>query len=113
MTILQKHLIFIPVCFVLFGACFGYIVMLLWNWLMPSIFSMGQINFWQAVGLLFLCKILFGGTGIAQHCHGKHGHCGCNNDKNKLREKWENMTPEERKKVMEEIKNKCSSSDEL
>lgn len=35
MTILQKHLIFIPLALICFGGLFGLVVMLLWNWLMP------------------------------------------------------------------------------
>ena len=42
---------------------FGYVVMLLWNWLIPSIFGLGVITFWQAVGIVILAKLLFGGFG--------------------------------------------------
>ena len=42
---------------------FGYVVMLLWNWLMPAIFGLGIITFWQAVGVVILAKLLFGGFG--------------------------------------------------
>ncbi len=42
---------------------FGYVVMLLWNWLMPAIFGLGMITFWQAVGIVILAKLLFGGFG--------------------------------------------------
>ncbi len=41
----------------------GVLVMLLWNWLIPSIFGWSQVTFWQALGLLALCRILFGGMG--------------------------------------------------
>ncbi len=59
------------VFFVIFGAIaiaalallFGYVVMLLWNWLMPAIFGLGIITFWQAVGIVVLAKLLFGGFG--------------------------------------------------
>lgn len=44
-----------------FALVFGYVVMLLWNWLMPEIFSLGMITFWQAVGLVLLARLLFGG----------------------------------------------------
>jgi hypothetical protein len=37
----------------------GYPVMLLWNWLMPELFSLPVITFWQAIGLNILCTILF------------------------------------------------------
>ncbi|MCU1235273.1 MAG: hypothetical protein JWP63_3240 [Candidatus Solibacter sp.] len=41
----------------------GEVVMNLWNWLAPSIFGWREITFWQALGLLALCRILFGGFG--------------------------------------------------
>lgn len=44
------------------GAAFTIVLMLLWNWLMPAIFGLGIITFWQALGLLALSKILFGGA---------------------------------------------------
>jgi hypothetical protein len=40
---------------------FGWVVMLLWNWLMPDIFGLKQVDYWQAWGLLILCCILFKG----------------------------------------------------
>lgn len=95
MTILQKHLVFIPLFCVAFIVVFGGCVMLLWNWIMPDLFGLPTINFWQAAGLLTLCKILFGGFGGGHHGHG-HGHCGGN----RLRERWESMTPEERECIM-------------
>ncbi len=41
----------------------GYIIMLLWNWLMPEIFGLISINYWQAIGIIIFAKILFGGFG--------------------------------------------------
>ncbi|MCX2681616.1 hypothetical protein OOZ15_16815 [Galbibacter sp. EGI 63066] len=40
---------------------FGYVVMWLWNWLMPELFGLTTINYWQAVGIFILFKFLFGG----------------------------------------------------
>jgi hypothetical protein len=42
---------------------FGYVIMWLWNWLMPEIFGLTTITYWQAVGIFILAKILFGGIG--------------------------------------------------
>ncbi len=42
---------------------FGYIIMWLWNWLMPDLFGLSTINYWQAVGIFILSKILLGGCG--------------------------------------------------
>jgi hypothetical protein len=44
-------------------ALFGWVVMSLWNWLMPDLFGLKRIGYWQAWGLLVLCKILFHGRG--------------------------------------------------
>jgi hypothetical protein len=41
----------------------GQVVRLLWNWLTPELFGWRQITFWQAIGILALCRILFGGFG--------------------------------------------------
>src|SRR5713101_891549 len=47
----------------LFIAIGGEIVLQLWNWLLPPLFGWRQITFWQALGILALCRILFGGSG--------------------------------------------------
>ncbi len=47
----------------IFLALVGWVLMLLWNWLMPDIFGLKQINYWQAWGLLILSTILFKGLG--------------------------------------------------
>lgn len=46
-----------------FALLFGYGIMWLWNWLMPEIFGLTEIGYWQAVGILVLAKVLFGGLG--------------------------------------------------
>ena len=45
------------------GVVGGQLVMHLWNWLMPAIFGWREVTFWQALGLLLLCRVLFGGVG--------------------------------------------------
>ena len=52
-----------------FGFIFGYFVMLLWNFLMPDIFGLKEINFWQGAGLVVLSRLLFGTRGYGQHGH--------------------------------------------
>jgi hypothetical protein len=72
---------------------FGNIVMWLWNALMPVIFHLPIITFAQALGLLVLSKILFSsfrGGGPGRFRGGR------------IREKWMNMTPEEREKFKQE-----------
>ena len=47
-----------------FVAIGGGVVLLLWNWLLPPLFAWPQLTFWQALGILALCRILFGGFGF-------------------------------------------------
>jgi len=65
------------------------VVMLLWNWLLPALFGWRQITFWQALGLLALCRILFGGLRL-----GGGGHRS--RIRERMAERWEKLTPEER-----------------
>jgi hypothetical protein len=51
-----------------FALAFGWFVQLLWNWLMPAIFGLGTIGYWQAFGLIILGKLIFGSI------HGGGGH---------------------------------------
>ena len=68
---------------------FGFVFMWLWNWLMPDLFGLGVINFWQGVGLILLAKILFGGMGGGSSS-GKKSH------KHKMKQhKCENKSEEE------------------
>ncbi len=52
-----------------FALAFGYFVELLWNWLMPPIFGLKTIGYWQAFGIVVLAKLIFGGL----HARGGHG----------------------------------------
>ena len=47
----------------LFALVFGWLVMILWNWLMPMIFHLGEITYWQSFGIVILAKLIFGGIG--------------------------------------------------
>jgi hypothetical protein len=62
--------------FTAFAFLFGAVVMWLWNWLMPVIFNLGVITYWQAVGLAVLGRLLFGSLHHGGHGHGRHhfGH---------------------------------------
>ncbi len=82
----------------LFLAAFGYVVMRLWNWLMPALFGWHGITFWQAIGILVLSKILFGGF------HGRHG--GRGHWRHRMSERWEQMTPEEREKLRQSMRGR-------
>jgi len=90
-------------------AVFSAAVMLLWNALMPQIFALPVINYWQAAGLLILMRLLFGGIGGGLRGHaayrGAGGDARLFDHGNKLREKWMNMSEEERKEFIEKEKD--------
>ena len=87
----------------LFAFIGGEIVMRLWNWLLPSLFGLRQITFWQAVGILALCRILFGGWGS----HGSDRSHMRRRAKERMDERWERMTPEEREKFRQAMRSRC------
>jgi uncharacterized membrane protein len=91
---MRKRLLFIaPLAILgmlLFITIGGVVVQQLWNWLLPLLFGWRQITFWQALGLLALCRILFGGFGL-------HGS-GRSNMRRRMQERCDRMTPEERER---------------
>jgi hypothetical protein len=88
---MKKWVFFVaPPAIVLLVAICGEVVMHLWNWLAPTLFGWHQISFWQALGLLILCRILFGSWS------GRGGDSGRSRSRRVTAEVWERMTPEER-----------------
>lgn len=97
-----KRAIFIPLAIAAGIFIFGGVVMLLWNWLLPAIFGLGTITFWQALGILVLSKILFSGF------KGGHSHPKYHRGSYYGRERWMHLTPEEREKMKAEWKSRCT-----
>lgn len=89
-----------PLAVIAFIFIGGFVVMHLWNWLLPALFGWRLISFWQALGLLVLCRILFGGWG--RH-GGPRSHF-----RRHMAERWERMTPEEREKVRQSMRGRCA-----
>jgi Ca2+/H+ antiporter, TMEM165/GDT1 family len=89
----------ITVLVLIAAAALSLVIMSLWNWLMPALFGLHRIGFWQALGLLLLSKILFGGFrgGRGPHMHWKA----------RMAQRWEKMTPEEREKFREGMRGRC------
>ncbi len=77
----------------------GEVVKLLWNWLLPPLFGFRQITFWHALGLLALCRILFGGLGL--HSSGSRSRI-----RRRMEERWERMTPEERERFRQGMRGR-------
>ena len=71
-------------------AILGLLVMSLWNALLPAILGVKSIGFWQALGVLALSRILFGGLGF------RPGMFGIGNARRRMHERWMNMSPEQR-----------------
>jgi Ca2+/H+ antiporter, TMEM165/GDT1 family len=93
-----------PLGIALFVFIGGEVVMHLWNWLLPMLFGWRMITFWQAVGLLALCRILFG------H-HGWRGGGGRDYARRRImervNERWQQMTPEERERYRQSWRGRC------
>jgi hypothetical protein len=76
-------------------AALGAVVMALWNWLAPALFiGAREIGYLQAMGVLLLSRILFGGFRGHGHPRWPHG-------------RWEQMTPEERERFRAGMRNWC------
>lgn len=88
----------------------GWIVMLLWNWLAPALFAWRAITFWQAWGVLALCRILFGGFRLG----GDRRHWGGGDMRarmvdrmaDRVAERFEAMTPEERERFRQRMRER-------
>jgi len=96
----KGRFIFIPLGIAAFLSLTGFVVMSLWNYLLPAILHVGVITFWQAIGIFILCKILFG--------FGRGGHKGgAPWMRHRMEERFKNMTPEEKEKFKEKMMQKC------
>lgn len=80
-------------------ALVGLVVMLLWNATVPGLFHGPLLEYWQAVGLLLLSRLLFGGLRARGWHGGWRGRM--------WRERWEQMTPEERARMRERYMSRC------
>ena len=112
-----RWLFFAPIAvigFAAFVALGGWVVMSLWNWLLPPLFGFQTIAFGPAIGLLLLSRILFGGFGL----RGGRGH-GYGYGRMRMRqrfgerlaervgERWDAMTPEEREAFRQRMRERC------
>lgn len=102
---------------------FGAVVMWLWNWLMPAIFHLGVITYWQAVGLAVLGRLLFGGfhhgghhrdrNGFGPWGHKHHMHAYQHHGGHSFGEKWslyDQFWTEEGEKAFNDYLNKKEQS---
>jgi Ca2+/H+ antiporter, TMEM165/GDT1 family len=106
----MKHFKFKKVLMVILIAAaativFGFAVMALWNAILPQVITgVKAISFVQALGILVLSKILFGGFGRGGAFARKRMEW-----KQQMEQKLAGMTPEEKEKFKAEWKNRCGS----
>jgi hypothetical protein len=94
--------LFVPLVIAV-GALIVWLVMVEWNGVVVPATGWHLITYWQALGLLVLCKILFGGF---------RGPAGRWHSRRRMFERWEKMTPEEREKFREGMRSRCGVWDE-
>jgi hypothetical protein len=113
-----KILVFAPVgiaAVALFTFLIGEIVRRLWNWLLPAVFGLPAITFWQAIGLLVLARILFGGFG------GRSGHRNegirarvvdriADRVADRVSERLEGLSPEERERFTQRLRQRWGAT---
>jgi|SRR5262245_8372982 len=88
----------------------GEVVKLLWNWLAPPLFGLPLLGFWQALGLLTLCRILFGGFGFhggRPSTRGRLVDRMTDRMADRFAERWQHMTPEERERFRQRVRERC------
>jgi hypothetical protein len=110
----RKFLFFLPLALLAFAAFIvigGQVVMSLWNWLLPPLFGFHTIVFWQALGLLLLTRILFGGFGMRgggrYHMRERSRYRFGERLADRVGDRWDAMTPEERESFRQRVRDRC------
>lgn len=96
----RRPLYLIPFAVIGFLALFTFAVYALWNGVLAEVLAVKTITFWQALGLLVLAKILFGGF------PGRCGRCGPPWRRQMMSEHWAKLSPEEREKMRNEVRRR-------
>ena len=89
----------------------GQLVLHLWNWVLPPLFGFPEVTFWQALGLLALCRILFGGFGWRgsgrHHVRGRMFARVADRVADRVGDRWDAMTPEEQERFRSRMRERC------
>lgn len=93
----KGRFIFFPLIAMAVLSLVSYVVMELWNHLLPEILNAKEINFWQAMGIFILSKILFG--------FGKGGGMRVSWKRRRMADRFKEMSPEEREQFKERMKH--------
>jgi hypothetical protein len=95
-------MILMVICGVAFVTAVIFVVMSLWNWLVPQLFNGPEVDFWKAAGILLLSKILFGfgkGHGGCKKCCGGGGSLWKHKMKQRWNEKMSHLSSEEKEQM--------------
>jgi len=98
-----RFILFLIIAFVL-TVPLSFIIMALWNNVLVTVLHVSIINFWQALGLFALSKILFGGF-PGKPGWGRHNYR--RQQMEEMRNKWFNLSPEEKKEFRQNWRNRC------
>ncbi len=99
----KRFAIFGFIIFAVFGLAF--VVMYLWNFAISPTFEINEISYWQAMAILVLSKILFGGF----RGRGRSGPPW----RRKWKRKWDNMSSEDRQKFRAEWRKRCRPEEDI
>ena len=100
-----KRAIGMVACVALAIVALGFVIMTLWNHILVVVLGVKAITYCQALGIFVLSKLLFGG--FRGRGHGCVGGCGFRGKGRELKEKWQNMTPEERESFKQIWRSRC------
>jgi hypothetical protein len=98
---------FILAALIAFLVLGGLVVQWLWNWLLPPLFGLPAVTFWQALGLLALSRVLFGGLGSSRHGRGWHGGRRVRaRVRDRMRERWHDLSSEDRDRLRRRMRDR-------
>ncbi len=100
----RKKVPFVILFIIGLGGLLSFAVMWLWNQVLVPVTGIREVDFWQALGLLILCRILFGGFRGGPWKRGP----GSGSRHSKWREKWQSMSEEDRQELKKRWKEKCN-----
>jgi hypothetical protein len=106
----KKWVFIVPIAIVgiaVFTFIGGQIVLQLWNWLLPPLFGFREITFWQALGILVLSRILFGGFGMSGSGRSRTRRRIADRVADRVGDRWDAMTPEERERFRLRVRERC------
>src|SRR5882762_2181784 len=96
----RRFRLLIPLAVLAFVSLLSFAVYSLWNGVLTDVLGVKAITYWQALGLLVLSKILFGGFPGGRRGFGGHAR------KHMLLKHWESLDPEQRERMREEMREK-------